>query len=71
MYPNPAKNTLAISSDVDIIQVNIYNSLGQNVSTYKGDGNLDLLDISGLSSGNYIVEILADFFSQKIKFIKQ
>jgi hypothetical protein len=74
LYPNPADNTINISTQSNIMvqTVNIFNALGQSV---KSDtiGNLSktsTIDITNLKTGTYFIEILTDSGKTTRKFIK-
>ncbi len=54
VYPNPAYNELYINSPNAIQNTGIYNMLGQEVLTARGN---TVIDISGLSSGTYLVKV--------------
>lgn len=58
IYPNPAKNILNISSHngVTIERIIIYNQTGQKV--IEGELSNNLIDVSKLPQGIYIVEIV-------------
>jgi len=55
LYPNPAKNqvTIQLQEGIELNQVNIYNALGQFISTTKEK----IINTSHLSSGMYLLEI--------------
>jgi 1,4-alpha-glucan branching enzyme len=55
IYPNPTKNSFAIS--IDVAQVEVYNVTGQLVKTYNSVINNEPLDITALETGMYIVKI--------------
>jgi hypothetical protein len=62
LYPNPATDKINLSIDskeVQILNINIYNSLGLKIQSHE---NFSLenteIDISDFSSGMYIVEII-------------
>ena len=55
IYPNPSKNVLNISSDLQIENVTIYNTLGQNVFGKPLNTNQSSIDVSSLSNGVYIL----------------
>ena len=59
MYPNPAKNSLTITSTTDPIAIiELYNILGQRVLNFSFDQSLsEKINISGLNSGMYMVRI--------------
>ncbi|GAA3783315.1 T9SS type A sorting domain-containing protein [Corallibacter vietnamensis] len=58
LVPNPAVTAFYIitNSKQDIIKVTIFNALGQEVMSIK-NGFYEDIDISGLSVGNYYVEV--------------
>lgn len=60
LIPNPASTSFKIHSNFDqnIVNITVYNSLGQNVSTLKNINSE--INISELPSGNYYVEIEND-----------
>ncbi len=74
LYPNPADDTINLSTQSNVIvqSVNIFNMLGQSV---KSDmlGNLSktsTIDISNLKTGTYFIEIFTDSGKATRKFIK-
>ncbi len=54
LYPNPAVNQLQVvlSQNADIV---IYNIMGQNVMSVKGNAGVNNVNISGLKAGVYFV----------------
>lgn len=71
VYPNPVKNNLNISYESEISEVKIYNLLGQEVfSKATADSNLKL-DISNITSGNYVVKLFGPEGQYNFKLIKQ
>ncbi len=54
VFPNPASNLLNIKSELNEIEIFIYNYLGQRVSTYIWTGTP--IDVSSLKSGYYFLE---------------
>ncbi|WP_300660833.1 T9SS type A sorting domain-containing protein [Fluviicola sp.] len=56
IYPNPATSFVSITSDQEIVQITICNSMGQLISSEKGIFK-GTMDISGFPSGNYIFEV--------------
>jgi hypothetical protein len=70
LYPNPAKNTINISSQNEIIRIEIFNSLGQNtLSMNCQSGNLNI-DISAMKEGMYFIKSYTQNTSTIINFIK-
>ena len=60
IFPNPAKNTLTLTSDVEgVEEVLIVNSLGQIVKEFSFETSTTV-DIRDLNSGIYFVKILGD-----------
>tara|TARA_R110000787_G_scaffold15134_5_gene46832 strand:+ start:4003 stop:5415 length:1413 start_codon:yes stop_codon:yes gene_type:complete len=59
LYPNPAKNNLAISSKIDPIKnIEIFNVLGQRIINLNFTSSLsENIDISSLNTGMYLVKI--------------
>ena len=53
VYPNPVTGTLNISGISNILNIKIYNMLGQMVQENAGA----TIDVSGLKAGNYFVRI--------------
>ena len=71
IYPNPTKEFLNIknSKNQQITKIIIYNFLGQIINNYND--NKEYINIQGLQSGIYIIEICSEGKSKKIKFIKE
>ena len=69
LYPNPATNTIFISSELStsIEEINIYNLLGQKV-LYKS-GETSKIDVSSLSKGLYIIELVTNKLKIRVKTI--
>ena len=70
-YPNPATNTINLSADSNIDTVVIYNLLGQKVLDQNVNSVNTKLDISTLSSGNYIMRVSIDGQVGSYKVIKR
>lgn len=70
IFPNPAENRITISADTKTLieVVNIYNQLGQKVLQEKNIENT--IDISDLTKGIYIVELISGNSSFRKKMIK-
>jgi hypothetical protein len=60
LYPNPATNELYIvcRNGIQLTEVNIYNQLGQKV--LQVFGNTQQMDVSMLSKGLYVAELITD-----------
>jgi 1,4-alpha-glucan branching enzyme len=70
LYPNPAKNSFAISRDAS--KVEIYNIAGQLVKTYNDINSNQQLDITNLETGLYLIKITdINGISQTKKMLKE
>lgn len=56
LYPNPATGFVTITGK-DLKQAKVFNSLGQQVASAKGEGERLTVDISNLPAGIYFVNI--------------
>src|SRR5690606_28192309 len=71
IYPNPVSTVLTISANEVIKSVSVYNQLGQEVMASSHLENTLQLDMSGLPSSLYIVEIATDKSRESFKIIVQ
>ncbi|RYD90057.1 MAG: T9SS type A sorting domain-containing protein, partial [Sphingobacteriales bacterium] len=71
VYPNPVKDVLTLSYTSEITSVTVYNLLGQQVLNKNVNQDETQIDLSGLSSGAYMVRVVADDKAAAIKIIKQ
>lgn len=71
VYPNPASAKITVNAVNTISQLEIYNMLGQKIISQNGNGNSVTLDISGLPSGNYILQVTASGKTASQKLIKK
>ena len=74
LYPNPVKNTLTIGSSLDLDQsiVSVFDIAGRRVLNYKLGSNINSIDVSRLSAGEYILRIITkEKLISSEKFIKQ
>ncbi len=58
LYPNPVMNSLFISLDALVQKVEIYSLTGMLM--LQKVGNSKTIDMSGLSSGSYLVEVFSN-----------
>jgi len=72
LYPNPAKNQIVLSTaKQEDCTIQIYNFQGQRVHSERWMASSEyIIDIKGLSSGIYFVNIQTATESQNLKFIK-
>ena len=67
IYPNPSTNTLNISGVSNIVNVKIYNILGQMVQ----ENASATIDVSGLKAGNYFIKIETNDGVVSKRFVKE
>ena len=70
-YPNPVKNTLNLSYNQEISNVDVFNLLGQKVSSTKINANDAQIDMSNLSKGAYMVRVTSNDQVKTVKVIKE
>ena len=70
-YPNPVKNTLNLSYNQEISNVEVFNLLGQRVSSNVINANAAQIDMSNLSKGAYMVKVTSNNQLKTIKVIKE
>ena len=73
IYPNPAKNVLNINTkpNIEVHSITIYNLLGQLVLAIPNAQNVNIVDVSGLKTGNYFLKITSDKGNSGTKIIKE
>ena len=70
-YPNPVENILNIKSQSKIQKVEIYNFAGQRVLTKKVNNLDQKIQLNGLASGIYIVNVSTEKGTESFKIIKK
>ena len=65
IYPNPAKDNFTIEGALGC-EVRIYNVVGQSFYKFRMTTNKEIVDISCLSKGVYIVEVLEPETGMKV-----
>lgn len=60
VYPNPVSDILNIQTTENIREVQVVNSLGQQVLTINMEGKAQTIDLQNLTSGFYLIQILTD-----------
>lgn len=72
VYPNPASNFINISiSKVENISVTIFDMIGKQVFLGNFMSNLEIIDVSLLSKGIYLLDITINEYKYQIKFVKE
>ncbi len=70
-YPNPTTGILNLNSKETIEMVSIYNLLGQKVMDSSLNTSSSTLDISGLSTGTYVMKVTVNGQTGTYKLLKQ
>ncbi|MGK4566731.1 T9SS type A sorting domain-containing protein [Flavobacterium sp. 3HN19-14] len=70
-YPNPVTNVLNLSYSKNISNVEIFNILGQQMTTKTINANQAQVDMSMLAAGTYLVKVTSDNQVKTIKVVKQ
>lgn len=63
VYPNPAANEITLNfgdASFNKAEISFYNMLGEKVSSLFVSGNLHTIDISTLSAGVYLMEVVVN-----------
>lgn len=80
IFPNPAKNNLNIllpkSKNISKFNIEIFNNIGNKVleinkTNVSTDQNVEIIDISTLSLGVYILHVTTDELYRSVKVIKE
>lgn len=69
IYPNPVSEVLYVTSNTEISEVSIFNMLGQKLNISINSDNTRL-DMSGLPTNNYILNITIGGVTKTIKIVK-
>ncbi len=70
-YPNPVEDVLNINYQTVIEKVSVYNLLGQEVRNYTFDSENVQVDLSGLASGTYMVQLKTATQTHFVKIVKK
>lgn len=70
VYPNPVTDILNINSKTAVDNVTVYDVLGKVVLTAQPDAISPRIDMSGLSSGAYMVQVTIGKTSKTVKVLK-
>ncbi len=70
VYPNPVKDILNISTKTAVDNVTVYDVLGKIVLTTQPDVVSPKIDMSGLASGAYLVQVTIGNSSKTVKILK-
>ncbi|WNM18306.1 T9SS type A sorting domain-containing protein [Flavobacterium capsici] len=70
-YPNPVKNILNLSYSQNISHVEVFNLLGQKMTSNDFNANTAQVDMSNLASGAYLVKVTSDNTTKTVRVIKE
>jgi len=68
VYPNPVKDIVNIESSISVNKITVTNIAGQIVAEQVNSTSIDL---SGLNSGIYVINVLTKEGSKNFKIIKE
>ncbi|MDD4703731.1 MAG: T9SS type A sorting domain-containing protein, partial [Bacteroidales bacterium] len=60
LYPNPAENTLNVESQDIIKEIEFFDALGKKAKAITLNKKEAIIDISSLTKGNYVVNLITD-----------
>jgi hypothetical protein len=68
IYPNPANGFLYIQSNEQVLQVDIYSSIGKLEKSIR-DADIEMINVENLTAGLYLVSLKTDkgTFTQKVE----
>lgn len=69
IYPNPVSDKIFIKSKTPVLSVKVYSILGKEFSSTLSNGNM--IDMSSLSSGLYILKLYSETSEQTFKILKK
>ncbi len=72
VFPNPSKNIITVNGLNENDQVNLLDQLGRVIKSIKTNNVSETLDLSGISPGIYMIQVLKeDILIKNIKVVKQ
>ncbi|MEM1001812.1 MAG: T9SS type A sorting domain-containing protein [Bacteroidota bacterium] len=71
LYPNPSNSIFKIESKEPILEMKLFNTLGQELNSFEVNRSLDYkIDMSNFSNGSYFVRVIAENASETIRLVK-
>ncbi|MCX6172033.1 MAG: T9SS type A sorting domain-containing protein [Flavobacterium sp.] len=70
-YPNPVKNTLNLSYNQEISNVDVFNLMGQKLSSQTINANQGQVGMTNLSNGVYLVKVTSYNQVKTLRIIKE
>ncbi|MBK9317438.1 MAG: T9SS type A sorting domain-containing protein [Bacteroidetes bacterium] len=71
VYPNPAQDAVTISSNKEMISIQIYNALGEKILDIPSFQKSHSLDLSEIPAGVYMIEARNKEYLATKKLIKR
>jgi Secretion system C-terminal sorting domain len=71
VFPNPFYDELSIKYDKELTKISVVNFLGQEILTRTNNGMETKLDLSGISSGTYFLQLTANNVLKTAKVVKK
>lgn len=74
VFPNPTSGALNVNlKNISESMVKVYNNLGVLVKVYQTESAISTIDVSGLSAGNYYLEVTSpiDNKRERVQFVKK
>ena len=71
MYPNPTSGIVTIEAASVIESITVYNVLGQEMLSQKGNSASETLNISNLKSGVYLVRTTSNGKTATSRIVKE
>ena len=71
VYPNPTTNNINIQSDEQIMNITVYNTIGQMVRNVSPAATNFSMEMSNLDTGMYFVNVFTETGSKTVKVIKK
>ena len=69
-FPNPVKDFIHLSNDIEITKVEIYTMLGQKVQSHTINATKAKIDFSDFSKGMYLIHVSSGGKTKIIKVLK-
>ena len=69
-FPNPVNNVLSIKAQASIDSITVYNMLGQTVVRSTPNTTTTAVDMSGLQTGAYFVQVAINNSIETVRVIK-
>jgi len=71
LFPNPVHQYLNITSTVELVSIQVFNTVGQNIYTSNASGTSMQINTQSFESGLYIVQIQTENGFETKKFMKR